>query len=220
MKINAAGVLMCLALAAPCGAAQVGGLAWPGEAGGFTTSITVAYGEQDVKDGDDDTVSTYRNILKAEYGLMDNLGVYGALGLSDVDVDEAGYRHSRGWSGTGGLRYGMVRSGDRTLQLVLDLEAEYLRVGDLTRTSGRAATYLVRQFGAAGSVGYFYPYGGFQVSYAKYKGRGEVDEDYRGKSFVGFFGGADYFVSPNIYFAGELHLFDETSAYLGVGYKF
>lgn len=212
--------MVALAAAVPCGAAQVGGLSWPNEAGGFTTSITVAYGEQDIQDGTDDTVSTFRNILRAEYGLTDELGVYGALGVSDVDIDDAGYRHSRGWSGGGGVHYGMVRSGDGTLQLVLDASAEYLRVGDVTRTAYRVAPYLVKKFGASGTTGYFYPFGGFQVSYAKYLGRGEVEDDYRSKDFIGFFAGADYFVSPNIYFAGEIHLFDETSAYLTAGYKF
>ena len=101
--------------------------------------------------------------------------------------------------------------------VVLDASAEYLRVGDVTRTAGRLAPYLVKKFGASGTTGYFYPFGGFQVSYAKYMGE---EEDYRSKDFIGFFAGADYFVSPNIYFAGELHLFDETSAYLTVGYKF
>ena len=38
--------------------------------------------------------------------------------------------------------------------------------------------------------------------------------------FVGVFGGVDYFVSPNVFFSGEAHLFDETSIYLGVGYRF
>lgn len=219
MKLRSAGVLAAVLTALPCGAAQVGGLAWPAGQGSFSTSLTVAYAEQSIRDGGDDKASTFRNLLRAEFGLTDELSVYGALGVSDIDLEDADFRASRGGSADGGLRVGLVRSGDGSLQLALDLEAEYLKAGDVGRASYRAAAYVVKQFGASGTVGYFYPFGGFQVSYAKYMGQHGVD-DYTSKDFIGIFAGADYFVSPNIYFSGEIHLFDESSAYGTVGYRF
>ncbi|MBI5018160.1 MAG: hypothetical protein HZB55_22065 [Deltaproteobacteria bacterium] len=219
MKLRTAGVLFGLLTALPCRAAQVGGLAWPVEQRGLTTSLTVAYTEQTVKDGRDDSASLFRNLLRAEYGVLNDLGVYGTLGMSDIDIDKADYRAGRGGSAGAGLRWGMVRSGDGSLQLVLNLEAEYLTVGDVRRTNYRAVTYVVKQYGASGTSGFFYPFGGFGVSYADYKGKGRVD-DYHNKNFIGIFGGADYFVSPNIYFSGEIHLIDEAAGYATVGYRF
>ena len=72
---------------------------------------------------------------------------------------------------------------------------------------------------AAGKVGFFYPYGGARVSSSRYEGEHGVD-DHKSKNFIGFLGGADYFVSPNVYFSGEVHLFDEMSLYLTTGYRF
>jgi hypothetical protein len=219
MKSRTAGFLLTLLSALPCGATQVGGLAWPVGQGGFTSSLSVGYAEQGVKDGTNDRASTFRNLLRAEAGLSDEISVYGAFGVSDIDLGDAHYRAGRGGSAGGGLRWGLVRTADRSLQLALSLDAEYLKVGDVSRTNYRAATYVVKQYGASGSIGFFYPYAGFDVSYANYSGRHGVG-DFHSRDFIGVFAGADYFVSPNIYFSGEIHLFDESSAYGTVGYKF
>lgn len=218
MKLRCAGVLAAVVAAIPCGAAQVGGLAWPAGKGGVTTSLTIGYADQNVKDSGDAGVSTLRNLLRAEVGLTDDISAFGVVGISDIDVDDAGYREGRGGSAGGGLRWGLVRSGEG-MQLAVNLEAEYLKVGDVSRASYRAATYVVKQYGASGSMGFFYPFGGFEVSYSKYRGKDDVD-DFRSKDFIGVFAGADYFVNPNVYFSGEIHLFDESSVYGTVGYRF
>jgi hypothetical protein len=65
---------------------------------------------------------------------------------------------------------------------------------------------------------------GARVSYAKYRdGDWDADgsdETDNAENFIGFFAGADYFVSPNVYFTGEVHLFDSMSVYGTAGYRF
>ncbi|MHB8762794.1 MAG: hypothetical protein ACYDA8_00400 [Deferrisomatales bacterium] len=221
-KIALAGTLAVL-FAGPSMAAQTGGLATPLGPGGFATSATLAYAERDVRDGRDDEVAAFRALLRAQVGALDGLDVYGTVGLSDLEFDRVDFEGALGESLGLGLRYGMLNFPEQAVKLVLDLQGEYFRSRDgskkVRHQGGHVATYLVKEVGAAGRVGYVNTYGGVRVSYAWYEGSGGVD-DYRGDDFVGLFGGADYFVTPNVFFSGELHLFDEFSAYLGVGYRF
>jgi hypothetical protein len=217
----AAGVILLLSGAAY--GAQTGGLASPLGPGGFATSVTLGYGERDVRDGRRDEVVTRRILLRAQAGVLDGLDLYGTVGLGDLDFDRADFSGSLGETFGGGVRVGLLSFPESALKLVLDLQGEYLRSTDggkrVRHQAYHAATYVVREVGAARRVGYFFPYGGVRVSYARYDGNRGVP-DTEGDDFVGVFGGADYFVTPNVYFSGELHLFDETGLYLGAGYRF
>jgi hypothetical protein len=144
------------------------------------------------------------------------------LGFADVEIDKAGFEGTLGESLSIGGRYAMLEFADNDTKLMLEVQGDYFRSSDgsdrIQHFGYHAATYMVREFGAAGRVGYFYPYGGIRISYADYSGRG-VD-DFTSADFIGVFGGADYFVNPNVFFTGEVHVFDETSLYLGVGHRF
>lgn len=203
--------------------AQTGGLASPVGPGGFATSVTLGYGERDVRDGRKDEVVTRRVLVRGQVGVIDGIDLYGTVGLGDLDFDRADFSGSLGETVGLGVRLGLLHFPESSLKLVLDLQGEYLRSTDggqrVRQQAYHAATYVVREIGAAGRVGYFFPYGGVRVSYARYDGSGGV-RDTEGDDFVGVFGGADYFVNPNVFFSGELHLFDETGLYLGVGYRF
>ncbi|MDW7709305.1 MAG: hypothetical protein SCH98_02430 [Deferrisomatales bacterium] len=212
-----------LFLAGAASAAQTGGLASPLGPGGFATSVTLGYGERDVKDGRRDEVVTRRVLLRGQVGVTDGVDVYGTVGLGDLDFDRADFSGSLGETFGAGVRLGLLSFPESAIKLVLDLQGEYLRSTDggkrVRHQAYHAATYVVREVGAARRVGYFFPYGGVRVSYARYDGNRGVP-DTEGDDYVGVFGGADYFVNPNVFFTGELHLFDETGLYLGVGYRF
>lgn len=201
---------------------QSGGLAVPVGPGGLALSATLGYGERDVRDGRDDEVTARRVLFRGQVGVVDGVDLYGTLGVGDLDFDHANFSGSLGESFGGGLRFGLMNFPESAVKLVLDLQGEYLRSADgskrVRHQAYHAATYLVRELGAARRVGYLFPYGGVRVSYARYDGR-HLD-DFEGDTFVGLFGGVDYFVNPNVFFSGELHLFDENSVYLGVGYRF
>ncbi|WP_025323526.1 hypothetical protein [Deferrisoma camini] len=213
-------LVAALLVAAPAGAANVAGLAAPVGPGKFTVSGFVAYGEQDVEDGRADEVSTRRMLGRVQVGVVDGLDLYGFLGFSDIQFQEADFEGTLGGLGGVGAKIGVLRSGD--VRVVVDLQAEFDRSEDGSRRvrhqAYHLAGYVVREIGAAGTVGYMYPYAGLRFTASRYDGGGL--DDYRQDGFLGVFGGADYFVNPNVYFTGEVHLFDETSIYIGVGHRF
>ena len=219
IALVAVGVLW--AGASPAG--QVGGLATVMRPGDAAVSATVAYGVRDVVDHGDDEVTTLKMLLRGEFGVLDGLDLYGLLGLSSLSFDDANFDGSLGPTLGIGARYGLLNFPESNLRIILDVQAEYSRVEDgskrVSQQRYHAATYVLKEFGAAGRVGYFYPYAGLKLSYARFDGSGGMD-DYHSEDWLGIFAGADYFVSPNVYFSGEAHLFDETSLSLGVGYRF
>ena len=221
MKMSAAGAAILL-WTASAPAAPTGGLATAVGPGGFAISAGMGYVERDVEDRVDAEASTRRLTFRAQLGVVEKLDVYALLGFADVEIDDAGFEGTLGENLGIGIRYAMLEFADSDTHLMLDLQGEYLRSQDgshrIREQNYHAAIYLMKEIGAAGRTGYFYPYGGIRVSYAHYDGSG-VD-NYVSKDFVGVFGGADYFVNPNVFFSGEVHVFDEMSLYLGVGYRF
>ncbi len=204
-------------------AAHTGGLAVPVGAGGLAVSTTLGYAERDVENGRNDEATSRRLLVRAEFGLLANLDLYALFGLTDVEFQHLNFEGDLRESLGAGVRWSVLQLPDPALQFVLDLQGETFRSEDGARTARcqayHLAAYAVREIGAAGRVGYFYPYGGLRLSYADYDlNRGA--SDHSSDDFLGVFGGVDYFVNPNVYFSGEAHLFDETSLYLGVGYRF
>jgi len=206
----------------PAAAAQTGALATTLGQGGFALSANWGYSQRDVRDGESDKASSFRSLFRAQLGVATGLDLYALLGFADVELDDAGFEGTLGENLGLGAHYTMLKFADSGMRLMLDVQGEYIRseseTGRLRHQGYHAATYLLREYGAAGRTGYFYPYAGVRVSYVRYDGRG-VD-DFTARGYLGVFGGADYFVNPNVFFAGEVHVFDETSLYLGVGYRF
>lgn len=204
-------------------AGHSGGLASPVGPGGLALSATLAYGERDVEDGRDDQVASRRALLRAQFGVLDGVDLYATVGLGDLEFDHADFEGSLGESFGVGLRYGLLNFKENEMKLVLDVQGEYLRSSDggerVRHQAYHAAALLVKEIGAAGRVGYLFPYGGARVSYARYDASGGVD-DYTSDDVIGVLGGVDYFVNPNVFFSAEAHLFDETGLYLSAGYRF
>ncbi len=217
-----AAIAVALLWAGSASAAQTGALATTVGPGGFAVSAGMGYVERDVEDGADAEATNRRLTFRAQIGVLEKLDLYALLGFADVDIDDPGFKGTLGENLGIGALYAMLEFADSDTRLMLDLQGEFVRSKDgsdqVRQQNYHAATYLMREFGAAGRTGYFYPFGGIRVSYSRYdpSGKGE----FISKDFVGVFGGADYFVNPNVFFSGEVHVFDETSLYLGVGYRF
>ena len=215
-------IAAALLLAESAPAAQTGALATTVGPGGFAVSASMGYAERDVEDGVDAEAANRRLTLRAQFGVVEALDLYVLLGFADVEIDDAGFSGTLGENLGLGVRYSMLEFADSDTRLVLDLQGEYISSSDgsdrIRQQTYHVATYLMKEYGAAGRTGYFYPYGGVRVSFARYEGKGL--DDFTSKDYVGVFGGADYFVNPNVFFSGEVHVFDETSLYLGVGYRF
>ena len=217
-----AAALVALLGAGPGWAARTGGLATTVEPGRFALSSGLGYVERDMEDGVDVEARSRQLDLRAQFGLIDKLDLYLLLGFADADLNGASFKGALGGHFGIGAHYAMLEFAENDTKLMLDVQADFYRSSDggdrVTQQGYYLATYLLREFGAAGRTGYFYPFGGVRVSYTYMDGKGT--DNLTGKDFVGVFGGADYFVNPNVFFTGEVHVFDETSLYLGVGYRF
>jgi hypothetical protein len=63
------------------------------------------------------------------------------------------------------------------------------------------------------------PFGGFKYNPLTVGITG-THNDLEGDSNAGVFIGCDWFVTPNVFFSGELSIFSETAAYMSVGYNY
>ena len=118
----------------PAAAAQTGGLASPLDVGGFAVSAALGYAQRDVRDGRDDQLTSRRVLFRAEVGVADGLDLYGTLGFSDAELDHGDFAGTLGETFGLGVRYGMLSFPDTALQLVLDLQGEYFRSRDGSRS--------------------------------------------------------------------------------------
>ncbi len=222
-RTAAIGLVAAVGLVGPAFGAQTGGLAAPVGVGRLAVAATLGYVERDVEDGDRDEVSSRRMLFRAQAGLADGLDLYGVLGFADADFRDGSFSGSLRGAAALGAKYGLLSDEASGFRLVLDGQAEYAESKDggekVRQQTYAVSVYALKEIGAAGKVGYFYPYGGLRLSYARFDGKGGVD-DYTGEDYLGLFAGADYFVNPNVFFTGEVHLFDATTIYLGVGHRF
>jgi hypothetical protein len=203
-------------------AAQTGVPAAPVGAQGAAVSVSVGYAERDLDGRGNDRASSLATRLTGAFGLTDEITLYGRAGAADLRFRDEGFDGSRGADLGLGVRYAMLTFPQSRTKLVLDLEAGMLRVTDEGHTvraqEYHAATYVVKEVAPGGGAGTLFPYGGFRASFARYRGGGFGTR--RLENHVGAFVGADYFMTPNVYFSGAVHLFDETSLALAVGYRF
>lgn len=207
--------VMLLILPATGFAGQVGGLA--DQMGGQLLTVTgyIGYIDRDVKVGPIDEDFTSRVFaVKATYGLNDRVDLYATLGLADIQ-DLGTFDGSLGnLIGVGGKF--LVVEGTNGTRLTLNADAKMLKTddgpidADYQEISG--AVIISKKSGN------LTPYGGIKLS--------KIDIDIDNSPSIeeekdtGLFAGVDYFVNPNVYFTGEIHVFAENTIYAGVGYNF
>jgi opacity protein-like surface antigen len=221
--LRAMGALAVVLFAAVPGIAAPSGVtAAPLPRGGGAIAASLGYVERDVEDGTLDEARSRRLLFKGAVGVGGGFDLYAFLGLADLQYRDADFEGNLGEDVGLGVRFGGLVLGDETTHLVFDLQAEYFASDDGDRTSRHQgyhmAVYAVGEYGASGRVGFLYPYGGIRLSYADYDN--EHFDDFKSDDAFGILAGADYFVSPNVFFGGEIHLFDESSLYLSAGYRF
>ncbi len=219
-RILSAVTLFMFLLPAAASAGNIGGISENLGAQLLTVTADVGYKTRDVKyNGNEDELTSRSFVIKTTYGTSDDLDVYVKLGFADIqDINVPGTGDYTGALGTlfgGGLKYRLLgRSGGTSITINADFETFE------SKDSGRKADYLEYHVAAVVSnkSGNFTPFGGIKLSDAEVDFGGSVEYD-ADKNF-GLFGGVDYFVNPNVYFTGEVHIFDENTLYIGVGYNF
>lgn len=209
-------LLVVLSIPAAAMAGQIGGLA--GNIGGQMLTVTadIGYNARDVeKGGSKDELSSRSFVIKTTYGLSDSLDIFVSLGFADVQ-DIGDFNGALGTLYGGGFKYLLFGGGGNETQVSINGNFETFESED----SGKEADYQEYHIAAVVSKksGNVTPFGGIKISDAEVdiEGTGKYDAD----DNFGLFGGVDYFVNPNVYFTGEVHIFDENTIYIGVGYNF
>ncbi|MCC6157778.1 MAG: hypothetical protein IT350_06965 [Deltaproteobacteria bacterium] len=217
-------LVLCGVTAVVASAAPLGGLSYNIGSNGFAFSAGpgVGFVQRDVHVLENeravDEASSSRLLLKADVAPVYFLDVYGIIGMADYQLDDADFRGSLAPAYGGGGRLMLLPYGLKT-DLNLSLDAQYLgyRTEDhhVKARIDETQIALVLAYKLHGLV----PYGGVKYNPVKTQFAGD-DNDLLNDQEYGIFLGIDYFVTPNVFFSGELSIFSETSFFAMVGYNF
>jgi hypothetical protein len=196
-------------------AGHIGGLSQNLGGQMLTINADVGFKKQDVERGNiTDELSSRSFVIKATYGMQDRLDVFLNVGFADIQ-DIQTFDGSLGTLIGGGFKYLLFGPGQST-QVSIYGSIE----GFESKDSGRKADVLGYDLAlmVSNKSGNFTPYGGLKFSDLEVDiaGMGEYDA----KDNFGLFAGVDYFVNPNVFFTGEVHIFNENTLYFGAGYNF
>lgn len=206
-------VFVVLSLSA-ADAGQIGGLAGNVGEAGLSLSGGVSYITKDIEKGDVKKEMTARAlVVKGEYGLLPNLDIIVKLGFADLKVESFEGRLDALYGA--GLKFKLFKDTADKVNVYIDAEVSKFSSSD-SGVRADVRDYQVA-FIVSNRAGNVTPYGGVKVSDT------EVDDGstkFTASKQVGIVGGADYFVNPNVFFNGEVNIFDEQAVHVGVGYKF
>jgi hypothetical protein len=214
-------VLILLLLAAtPAMAAQMGGMIAMDKPFSFSLSAAVGYHARQVYlDNDDSTkldAEQKQFLFKPNLSVHEHIALYLQVGFTDLTIDN--FRGRLGATYGGGLnlsllpkrRYDKFNVGIDIAMLMFDSEDD-ITYNVLEYSGGLYFTYDTRQMSY---------YLALQYSDARY----ECDEpgvpDLLADDHFGVVMGIDYLITPEVFFIGEMHNFDEDFILLGVGYWF
>lgn len=211
LRKHLATLALILTLPATAMAGQIGGLA--DNMGGqlLTTTVYVGVVDRDIKNhGVDEDYKMNMLSARVTYGLSDKIDLYGTIGKANIDgfstVDDS-LEDLYG----GGVKFLLFEGVNKT-RVTINAEANFLETSDAKYRDISGSVVISKKRGN------LTPYGGIKVSSV------EIDAgllgDWEEEKGTGFFAGTDYFVNPNVYFTGEIHVFAENTIYAGVGYNF
>ena len=217
LKKHLAALAVILILPATAISGPIGGLA--DHMGGqlLTTTVYVGLIDRDMKSKRTKELDeSESNMLTARvtYGLSDRVDLYATIGKANVQgLDSFDGSLENIWGG--GVKFLLFEGVNKT-RVTINADARFFETSD----GNNDAEY--QELSAAVIIskrrGNLTPYGGIKISTV------EIDIDSSGKwkedDREGFFAGTDYFVNPNVYFTGEIHVFAENTVYAGVGYNF
>jgi len=214
MKRYIFALLFIVSSSAAAGAGQVGGLATNVGEGGLSLSTGLLYVDKDVeRSGNKEEMTTRQLVVKGSYGLLPNLDLNVKLGFADLEVGDFEGRLDALYGI--GFKLKLFQDPNNKVNVLLDGEVTQFSSED-NGVDADVTDYQVA-FIVSNKAGNITPYGGIKISET------EIDSDstkFTADNNVGVFGGVDYFVNPNVFFTGEVNIFDQDAVYIGVGYKF
>ena len=212
LKKHLAALAIILTLPATAMAGQIGGLA--DHMGGQLLTVTVSVGviDRDIKrNGVDDDFKMNVLSARATYGLNERIDLYATLGKGNIDgfspVDDS-LEDIYG----GGVKFLLFEGVNKT-RVILNADANFMETSDADYYDVSGSVIISKKRGN------LTPYGGVKVSAVEIDVDG-ITREWEEEKGTGFFAGVDYFVNPNVYFTGEIHVFAENTIFAGVGYNF
>jgi hypothetical protein len=206
-----AALALILILPATAVSGPIGGLA--DHMGGQLLTATVSVGliDRDMKNGKtDEDFESNMLTAKVTYGVNNKLDLYATMGKANIDgiglVDDS-LEDLYG----GGFKFLLFEGVNKT-RVTINMDTNFMETSNADYHDISGSVIISKKRGN------ITPYGGVKAS------RVEIEEDngdeWEEDDSTGFFAGADYFVNPNVYFTGEIHVFAENTLYAGVGYNF
>lgn len=215
-KITAVLFFALITLPSLASAGQIGGYSQNLAGQMLTVAASIAYQTRDLENnGVRDNMSSRSFSVTTTYGLSDRLDMFLDLGFADVQ-DISSFTGALGTMVGGGFKFLIIDNPENGVQLNIHSNIRRFESSD----SGQSVDYLEYHVAAVVSnkAGNFIPFGGIMLSDAELDFAG--GPTYEADKNFGLFAGVDYFVNPNVFFTGEVHMFDQTTIYMGVGYIF
>ncbi len=203
-------------------ASPLGGLAYNLMTPGVSISAGVGFMQRDVHTLKDerlvDESSSSRFLVKLDIAPVKYFDVYGLAGVADYQIDDVDYHGNLATAYGAGIKQMLFPFGfDSRLNVLADVR--YLAY----TTEDHDIEARFQEFQGALTIAYLLrgvaPYGGLKYNPMNVGVTGKRN-DLEGEMDAGVFIGCEYFVTPNVFFTGEISIFSETSIHLMVGYNY
>lgn len=208
------------ALATSGQAGQLGSQASTVGVGGLSASAGINYSSKDMSIGGTKKEMTTRQLVfTGDYGLHSNLDIYVKLGLADMEI--SGFRGRLDALYGVGAKFKLFKDPEDKLNVTINGGVTRFSSGDSSMDA--TVTDYVGALVVSNRAGNITPYGGLKVCETEAELKptgGGSSSKYSADKKLGLLAGADYFVNPNVFFNGEVNLFDQQAIYVGAGFKF
>ncbi|MBI4745249.1 MAG: hypothetical protein HY786_01560 [Deltaproteobacteria bacterium] len=162
-------------------------------------------------------MTTRQLVVTGDYGLLPSLDLYIKLGFADMEVPDFKGRLD-GLYGVG-AKFKLFKDPEDKLNVTIDGGVTRFNSGD--STGDATVTDYMGALIVSNKAGNMTPYAGFKVCETEVELKsGASSRKFSADKKVGILAGVDYFVNPNVFFNGEVNLFDQQAVYLGAGFKF
>ncbi len=220
MKLYVLALFFAAAIATSAQAGQLGSQAATVGEGGLSFSAGLNYASKDMKtNGAKEEMIARQLVLTGDYGLLPSLDLYIKLGLADMEVK--GFKGRLDALYGVGAKFKLFKDPKDKVNVTINGGVTRFNSGD--STADATVTDYIGAVIVSNRAGNMTPYGGFKVceteAEVKPTGVGSSSK-YTADKKVGILAGVDYFVNPNVFFSGEVNLFDQQAVYLGAGFKF
>lgn len=214
-------------------AMPMGGLSYMPESFSVSISILAGYQQQNQElihnpEDVDDQGTSYSSYLGLKLGIYpaDFVGFFGAFGTGDWRMTEIEYQSFLGINYAGGVAFKIFPWERSAFQTVLTLAVSGFQSSGSSHLE-KEQRNDIESMEYQGSLLFSYaverniiPFGGIRyvAAYTRFSPRYQYNMSPSGKWGVQL--GLDYFVTPYVFFAGEMQIFERTAVYLGVGLKY